>query len=386
MTSPLNRPRHVQEERDTAAPAVVASADVGSQSGSAPVQALPRREDSGLLSLTSIAGHYRIAADPFQLVHDLGLGSRPASGEDIVRAAKRIGLKARLLKGQEVKRLASIPLPAILRMKDGAYRILALRLPDGRMRIGDPLTRIARDEPSEAVAEAWDGEVILVTRRWGGAGIDPALFGFRWFLPSIWRYRTPLAHVLVASLFVQLFALVTPLFFQIVIDKVLVHKGMSTLIVIVIGLAAIGVFDVTLQYLRSYALSHTTSRIDVELGSRLFDHLLRLPLSYFETRPTGQTVARVRELETIRAFLTGQGLSSAIDLLFAVVFVAVMFLYSATLTLVVLISIPVYLLIAFLIRPTLREKINQRFNTGAASQQFLVEFSVWHPNAQSGSG
>jgi subfamily B ATP-binding cassette protein HlyB/CyaB len=373
MSPPLNRPRHVEGERDTTAPAVGLPADVRSQSGSAPVQPLPRREDPGLLSLTSIAGHYRIAADPFQLVHDLGLGSRPASGEDIVRAAKRIGLKARLLKGQEVKRLASIPLPAILLMKDGAYRILALRLPDGRMRIGDPLTRIARDETSEAVVEAWDGEVILVTRRWGGAGIDPALFGFRWFLPSIWRYRTPLAHVLIASLFVQLFALVTPLFFQIVIDKVLVHKGMSTLIVIVIGLAAIGVFDVTLQYLRSYALSHTTSRIDVELGSRLFDHLLRLPLSYFETRPTGQTVARVRELETIRAFLTGQGLSSAIDLLFAVVFIAVMFLYSATLTLVVLISIPIYLLIAFLIRPTLREKINQRFNTGAASQQFLVE-------------
>jgi subfamily B ATP-binding cassette protein HlyB/CyaB len=373
MSSPLNRPRRLEEERDITAPAAGSPADVGSLSGSAPVQPLPRRDDPGLLSLTSIAGHYRIAADPFQLVHDLGLGSRPASGEDIVRAAKRIGLKARLLKAQEVKRLVTVPLPAILRMKDGAYRILALRLPDGRLRIGDPLTRIAKDEPSEAVAEAWDGEVILVTRRWGGAGIDPALFGFRWFLPSIWRYRTPLAHVLIASLFVQLFALVTPLFFQIVIDKVLVHKGMSTLIVIVIGLAAIGVFDVTLQYLRSYALSHTTSRIDVELGSRLFDHLLRLPLSYFETRPTGQTVARVRELETIRAFLTGQGLSSAIDLLFAVVFVAVMFLYSATLTLVVLISIPIYLLIAFLIRPTLREKINQRFNTGAASQQFLVE-------------
>jgi subfamily B ATP-binding cassette protein HlyB/CyaB len=373
MSLPLNRPRQVREERDTTPPAGASSVDGGSLSDSAPVQPLPRRDDQGLLSLTSIAGHYRIAADPFQLVHDLGLGSRPASGEDIVRAAKRIGLKARLLKAQEVKRLATIPLPAIVRMKDGAYRILALRLPDGRLRIGDPLTRIAKDETSEAVEEAWDGEVILVTRRWGGAGIDPALFGFRWFLPSIWRYRTPLAHVLIASLFVQLFALVTPLFFQIVIDKVLVHKGMSTLIVIVIGLAAIGVFDVTLQYLRSYALSHTTSRIDVELGSRLFDHLLRLPLSYFETRPTGQTVARVRELETIRAFLTGQGLSSAIDLLFAVVFIAVMFLYSATLTLVVLISIPIYLLIAFLIRPTLREKINQRFNTGAASQQFLVE-------------
>src|ERR1700730_7589768 len=373
-----SRPRRAEPLAPPAgSPAAGASGPApGQKAAAAGVQPQPMvpRPDMGLLSLTTIAGHYRIAAAPFQLSHDLGLGSRAATSEDIVRAAKRVGLKSRLLKGQKVERLVSVPMPAILRMKDGAYRILALRhQQEGTVRIGNPLTRTVQDESPEALAALWDGEVILVTRRWGGVGIDPALFGFRWFLPSIWRYRVPLAHVLIASLFVQLFALITPLFFQIVIDKVLVHKGMSTLIVIVLGLAAVGVFDVTLQYLRSYALSHTTSRLDVELGSRLFDHLLRLPLSYFETRPAGQTVARVRELETIRSFLTGQGLSSAIDLLFAVVFVGVMFLYSTTLTLIVLISIPIYLLIAFLIRPTLREKINQRFNTGAASQQFLVE-------------
>jgi ATP-binding cassette, subfamily B, bacterial HlyB/CyaB len=379
MSTQTSRSREVPEERADAAPTGESGAvaprpglSVGT-SDAAPVQGLPPRPDAGLAALAAIASHYRIAADPFQLAHDLGLGVRPAGGEDIVRAAARIGLKSRLLKGQESKRLASVPTPAILRMKDGGYRILALRLSDGKLRIADPLARVVKDETDEDVAAAWNGEIILVTRRWGGAGVDPTTFGFRWFLPAIWRYRTPLAHVLVASFFVQLFALITPLFFQIVIDKVLVHKGLSTLVVIVVGLAAIGIVDVTLQYLRSYALSHTTSRIDVELGSRLFDHLLRLPLSYFETRPTGQTVARVREIETIRSFLTGQGLSSLIDLLFAVVFVAVMFLYSTTLALIVLASMPLYLLIAFLVRPALREKINQRFNTGAASQQFLVE-------------
>ena len=145
-------------------------------------------------------------------------------------------------------------------------------------------------------------------------------FGLAWFLPSILRYRKALAQVLVASLFIQLCGLITPLFFQITVDKVLVHRSYSTLVMIVVGLAILGVFHVLLQYLRTYVLSHTTSRIDVELGARLFDHLLRLPLAYFETRPAGQTVARVRELETIRAFLTGQGLSSAIDLLFSIVF------------------------------------------------------------------
>jgi len=378
MSSPLNRPQERPEETAGGAPPqrpAMAAAEAGAaeDGAAAAVQPLPRRPDPGLLSLASIASHYRIAADPFQLAHDLGLGAREAAGEDIVRAATRIGLKARLLANQAPKRLASAPTPAILRMQDGAYRILVQRLADGRLRTADPISRTVKDESVDEAAAAWAGEIVLIARRFGGAGVDPATFGFRWFLPSIWRYRGPLAHVLVASLFVQLFALITPLFFQIVIDKVLVHKGLSTLVVIIVGLIAIGLFDVTLQYLRSYALSHTTSRIDVELGSRVFDHLLRLPLSYFETRPTGQTVARVREVETIRNFLTGQGLSSVIDLLFAIVFVAVMFLYSTALALIVLASVPLYLLIAFLVRPALRQKINERFNTGAASQQFLVE-------------
>jgi subfamily B ATP-binding cassette protein HlyB/CyaB len=132
---------------------------------------------------------------------------------------------------------------------------------------------------------------------------------------------------------------------------VLTHRGYETLFVLVGGLVVIGLFDVALQYLRTYALSHTTNRIDVELGQRLFAHLLRLPIAYFETRSTGQTVARVRELETIRSFLTGQALFSAIDLVFAFVFVGVLFAYSWSLTLIVLAGIPVYVLIGFSVRP-----------------------------------
>jgi len=332
--------------------------------------------DGGLLSLAVVAAHYRIACDPSQMSHNLGLGHRPASCEDLVRAARRIGLKARALSKQTSRRLQSAPLPVILRMRDGSFSILTHRFEGGKLRLVHPTTRTQSIQTLESIAEAWTGEVVLVTRRLGGAGVDPVKFDFNWFVPSIWRYRKAIGHALVASLFIQLFALITPLFFQVVVDKVLVHKGGSTLLVIVIGLTVIGLFDVILQYLRSYALNHTTSRIDAELGSRLFDHLLRLPLSYFETRAAGQTVARVRELETVRAFLTGQGLSSLIDLAFAVVALFVMYLYSKTLTLIVLLSIPCYMLIAFLIRPALRTRINERFNRSALSQQFLVEAVV----------
>jgi subfamily B ATP-binding cassette protein HlyB/CyaB len=182
--------------------------------------------------------------------------------------------------------------------------------------------------------------------------------------------------VLIASFFLQIFALVTPLFFQVIVDKVLAHKSYSTLLVLIVGLIAIGLFDVTLNFLRSYALSHTSNRIDVELGRRLFHHLLRLPLGYFESRSAGQTVARIRELENIRQFLTGQGLFSALDLMFAVVFVAVLFAYSWALTLIVVLSIPLYLAIAFLVRPMLRTRTKEKFNRGAESQQFLVEAVV----------
>ena len=293
-----------------------------------------------------------------------------------MRAAQRLGFKGRIVKDPSARRLTAVPLPAILSLKEGQFGVIALRHTDGRLRIVFPSSKSFRDLTPAEVAELGAGELILIARHLGGAGVDPRTFGFRWFVASLWRYRKPLVHVLVASLFVQLFALVTPLFFQIVIDKVLVYKGLSTLVVVVIGLALIGLFDVTLQYLRTYALSHTTSRIDVELGGRLFDHLLRLPLAYFERRPAGQTVARMRELETIRTFLTGQGLTSVIDFMFIGIFIAVLLAYSVLLTLIVLLSIPLYLVIAVVIRPILRDKINEKFNTGAASQQFLVESIV----------
>ncbi len=334
------------------------------------------RVDPGLAALTLVASHFRIAADPYQLAHELGLGARMAAPPEIVRAALQVGLKSKLARKQSVARLASVPMPAILPLKDGTFVILVARHPDGRLRLVEPVSQVAREGTTEAFEQIWSGDIVLVTRRAGGPGIDPKTFGFQWFVPSLWRYRKPFIHVLAASLFIQIFALATPLFFQIVIDKVLLHKALSTLMVIVIGLVAIGLFDVILQYLRSYALNHTTSRIDVELGARLFDQLLRLPLSYFETRATGQTVARMRELETVRAFLTGQGLSSVIDLFFAVILVGVLFFYSPVLTLIVLGSIPFYVIIAVLIRPILRDKINERFNRGAESQQFLVESIV----------
>ena len=179
--------------------------------------------------------------------------------------------------------------------------------------------------------------------------------------------------MLTASFFLQLFALLTPLFFQVIIDKVLVHKAVTTLHVVAVGMLALVVFEVILGGLRTYLFSHTTSRIDVVLGAEMFRHLVRLPLAYFEARRVGETVARVRELETIRQFLTGSTVTVVIDLFFTVVFIAVLFFYSAWLTLVVLAVIPFYVFLSVSVTPVFRARLNEKFNRGAENQSFLVE-------------
>ncbi len=331
--------------------------------------------DSGLKALCLVAGYYRIAAQPEVISKQLALGEL-AGADDLLRAAKIVGLKARHVSAVSPTRLSALPTPAIAYQTDGGFAIFAGATSSGELRLVDPTTMETREVDAAELLRLTGGCFILLQRKFLGAGASTTVFGFRWFLPSIWRYRRSLGHVLIASLFIQLFALVTPMFFQVVVDKVLAHRSYSTLTVLVVGLVTIGLFDVVLQYLRTYALTHTTSRIDVELGRRLFRHLLNLPLSYFETRAAGQTVARMRELETIREFLTGQGLFSGLDFIFTFVFIAVLFAYSTTLAWVVVASIPFYVAIGFLIRPFLRERIDEKFDRGAYSQQLLVESVV----------
>ena len=198
-------------------------------------------------------------------------------------------------------------------------------------------------------------------------------FDISWFLGAIHKYRHLLGEVLLASFFLQLFGLVSPLFFQVVIDKVLVSRTLSTLDVLVIGLIAIAMFDTVLGFLRSYLFAHTTNRIDVELGARLFRHLVALPISYFQARRVGDSVARVRELENIRNFITSSALTLVIDLFFTFVFLAVMFIYSPLLTAIVIGSFPFYIGISVGATPFFRERLNDKFARGAENQAFFVE-------------
>ena len=326
--------------------------------------------DSGLICLMMLARFHNIAADADQLAHDFRESGRDLTVPQLLLAAKQLGLKAKHVR-TDLSRLPQTPLPAMAVDRDGRFVILA-RIDGDQVLIHDPSAERPQVLSTAGFSERWSGELILFTSRASLAG-ELATFDFTWFIPAVVKYRKLLGEVLLVSFVLQLFALVTPLFFQVVMDKVLIHRGMTTLDIIAIGLLVVMLFEVALSGIRSYVFAHTTSRIDVELGARLFRHLLNLPLAYFQARRVGDTVARVRELENIRQFLTGNAITLVLDLLFSVVFIGVMLVYSGWLTLVVLISLPCYVLISIGITPLLRARLHEKFNRGAENQAFLVE-------------
>lgn len=329
---------------------------------------IPGPTDPGLTALVMLLRFHGVGADPAQIRHQAGT---PTLGTaDMIRCAKDFGLKARELKTNWA-RLAKTPLPAIAVLKDGGFLLLG-KVGDDKVVVQSTKTPRPELMTKDDLEAIWDGRLVLMTRRANLAELSRR-FDVTWFLGAIHKYRHQLGEVLVASFFLQLFALVSPLFFQVVIDKVLVHRSISTLDVLVIGLLGIGLFETIVGILRTYLFSHATNRIDVELGARLFQHLLALPTAYFQTRRVGDSVARVRELESIRTFLTSSALTLVIDLFFTFVFLGVMFIYSPLLTLVVLAGFPFYIGISAGATPRFRQLLDEKFKRGAESQAFLVE-------------
>jgi ATP-binding cassette, subfamily B, bacterial HlyB/CyaB len=324
--------------------------------------------DSGLLAFVMLLNFNGVAAETQQLRHRLG--GRAMDVTQMLRLAKELGLRSRLYRTNWT-RLAKTPLPAIAALRDGGFLLLG-KMGEDRILIQHPGAPRPQILTRAELEEIWDGRLVLMTRRAGLIDLGRH-FDITWFLGAIKKYRRLLSEVLVAAFFLQVFALVSPLFFQVVIDKVLVHQSMSTLDVLVIGLVTISIFEAVLSALRTYLFSHTTNRIDVELGARLFRHLLALPLAYFQARRVGDSVARVRELENIRNFITSSALTLVMDLLFTTVFLAVMFLYSTLLTGIVLASLPFYIAISAGATPLFRRRLDEKFRRGAENQAFLVE-------------
>lgn len=236
------------------------------------------------------------------------------------------------------------------------------------------------------VAEAaiqFEPELTLASRETSGTNKDGEIpgfevekkaFGFRWFIPELLKHKTIWRDVLLASLAIQLVGLATPLFTQVIIDKVVVHQTHSTLVVLGIALVMFMLFTSGMSWLRQYLVLHTGNRIDAVLGSQVFRHLLRLPLPYFEHRPTGTLVARLHGVETIREFVSGAAVTLILDFPFLLIFLAVMFAYSWQLSLIAVGLLGSIAFISFLIAPVFRDKLNHQFMLGARNQSFLTEY------------
>ena len=227
---------------------------------------------------------------------------------------------------------------------------------------------LRRDEVEQLYPEGI--EMLLFDRM---ATTPEQRFNLNWFLPSIRRYRGVLTQVLLASLVVQLFTLVNPLLIQVIIDKVITQRSLDTLEVLGIALVVVTLLEGVLTSLRTFLFSETTNRIDMRLGAEVIDHLLRLPLNYFDRRPVGELASRVAELEKIRNFLTGQGLTTILDAVFSVVYIVVMALYSGLLTLVALAVVPVQIGLTVLGSPLFRRQLRQGAEANAQTQSHLVE-------------
>ncbi|MEO1521515.1 MAG: type I secretion system permease/ATPase [Cyanobacteria bacterium J06633_2] len=321
--------------------------------------------NTGSACLTMMAQHLQTPVQLEWVQRQL----RSQRHQHMIDAGEKLGLQMRRLLLTTWEDLQRLTLPALF-LWQGERWVVLYAVRGDRLIIGDPMNPNQTNEriSREVVRDNWDGElwqVELVKKQ--------ETFNLSWFLPAVMRYRGLLSEVLLASFTIQLLGLATPIITQVVIDKVMVQGSIPTLDVMAIALLSVAVFEALLGGLRMFIFTHTTNRLDMSLSAQLFRHLLRLPLSYFEARRVGDTVARVQELEEIRQFLTSTALTVILDAIFAVIYLLVMLYYSVRLTGVALAVLPLFAILTLTATPILRGWLDETFNRSADSQSFLVE-------------
>lgn len=326
-------------------------------------------EKTGLDCVRMISMYFERSVDADWLWREFAQEHVGFDRMSVIRSLKHLGFGV-LMKKSNIKYLSRAAFPSLVEMKNGSFAVVGKVTPEGVfLQIpGQPAPRMV---PLVQLLDEIQPQWLVISKV--GSVWSSEKFGLAWFFKALLRYKGLLGETLVASFALQIFALISPLAFQVVIDKVLVHRGLSTLDVVILGLALASIFEVLLTGLRTYVLTHTTNRVDAELGSKIYRHLLALPMTYFATRKVGEIVARVREMEAVRSFFTGTGLTSGVDLFFTIFFLMVMAYYSPALTWVVVLSLPLFLAVSVILIPLLNRYVEDRFVKAADNQSFLVE-------------
>ncbi|MFA6988545.1 MAG: type I secretion system permease/ATPase [Candidatus Gastranaerophilaceae bacterium] len=326
---------------------------------------------TGLTCFELIARINQINVDIRSIVREHGVTEDELSKEELIRIIKNFEFRVKLKKISLELLDEKYPLPAIAVMKDNSYiAILKLNKQDKKMLVYAPLEKTTKEYTFQEFEEISTGEFLILSHKMINAQIK---FGFGWFFNEILTYKRVIAEVLLGSFIIQLFGLVTPLFTQVILDKVIVHRTTTTLDVLAFAFIAVMIFEFLLNISRRYIFIHTACKIDAKLGAKIFKHLFALPFVYFESRKVGNIISRIRELDQIRDFITNKSVSVIIDLFFSLVFVVIMFLYSVSLSLVVLLFVLLITILYLVITPELRNRLNDKFYMGAMSQSYLVE-------------
>ena len=330
----------------------------------------PQDNLTGVISLVKIIQHYGIEVNPEEFVKQYGNKAQELTWDELRAVAKKHKVNATLVRptGDE---LGSIEFPAIAHMANGTYVVVAACNDESAFLLDPRLERPVALSRKQFL-EAWGSELLVFSMALSWDYFKKR-YNIDWFLRVFAHYKRYFYEVLVASLFLQLMGIGMPLITQVIIDKVIGNAGYSTLTVI--GCAMLLYFFVQslLTGLKTYVLNHTTNKLDAILGTRLFHHLISLPLPYYENRRVGDTLMRINALSQVREFLTGQGLMTILDVIFSVVFVILMFWYNVPLTFIALCCVPLYLMQNFWAIPIIKKKIEDVWRTGAANNAFMVE-------------
>lgn len=332
-------------------------------------QDISAKKDNGGIDAVVYAGnHFHKKSTKTQLKHALGVNHSNLSDMQIREAADYIGLKSQVTKVKS-NELDTLPLPVLIEI-DNSWKVLT-KSADGSSLLYDPTTQLDQQSELSLSSQLSMYKVMLVAdERLSNKEVK---FGLSWFAPSIWRQKSQMRDVFFYAIALQIFALVSPLLFQNVIDKVLVGRSLSSLHVLAMAMLALAIAEPAYSYLRNTVFGHLASQVNAELSGRLYRHLVGLPLTYFKQRQTGQIIARVREMAQIRQFLTGSTLMLVLDLIFVAVFIAVMFHYASTLTWLVIGSLIIYFLLWLIAGPLIRKKVESEYESDADATTFLTE-------------
>lgn len=331
-------------------------------------KATPPPDRTGIISIIKVLQHFGVKG--LQEIYEKNPETDDQlNWEKFKKLAKKYRINAMVVR-PTVDEMREIEYPAIAKMNDGGYIAIGSMNDEVILAI-DPRENKPKAIPIKDFLESWSNELLIFSAALSWTYIKKQ-YNLDWFLKVIKRYKKSLGEILIASLFIQLMGIVFPLITQVIIDKVIGNDGLSTLTVIGYSMVAFFAMQALLTGLKTYILNHTTNKLDAILGTRLFRHLISLPLPYYENRRVGEVLMRIDVLNRVRDFFTGSGLMSVLDAFFSFVFIAFMLWYSVPLTLIALLTIPLYL-IQLGILPILRNKLSGIWRTKVACQAFLVE-------------